>query len=162
MITDDQVEIGWPHAALPNPKITDKRQASQPAQDEALRSIVEAVGGNRDTIYLASVDERWKAKQDHVDPLGAEQVSPPSPFFLSFLFNTNTCRQVLGNREPRAPKKALRKLRCSRISFLFPFYSFFRPLLKSDAFFLFYPILCQVIHSSYHIYLFLSKELFLV
>lgn len=83
VITDDQVEIGWPHAALPNPKITDKREASQPAQDEALRSIVEAVGGSRDTIYLTSVDERWKAKQDHVDPLGAEQVSPPSPFFLS-------------------------------------------------------------------------------
>lgn len=82
--TDDQVEIGWPHAALPNPKITDKREASQPAQDEALRSIVEAVGGSRDTIYLTSVDERWKAKQDHVDPLGAEQVSPPFPF-LSFL-----------------------------------------------------------------------------
>ncbi|PUU75633.1 glycoside hydrolase superfamily [Tuber borchii] len=66
-------EIGWPHAALPNPKVTDKREASQPAQNEALKSIVEAVGGSRDTIYLASVDERWKAKQDHVDPLGAEQ-----------------------------------------------------------------------------------------
>ena len=155
MITDDQVEIGWPHAALPNPKITDKREASQPAQDEALKSIVEAVGGSRDTIYLTSVDERWKAKQDHVDPLGAEQVSPPSPFFLSF-FNADTCHQVLGNREPRAPKKALRKLRRSRFSFLsFPFHSFFRWLLKSDTFFLFYPISCQIIpldYSSYHIH----------
>ena len=80
MITDDLVEIGWPYAALPNPKIKDKREASQPAQDEALRSIVGAVGGSRDTIYLTSVDEKWKAKQDQIDPLGAEQVSlPPSP-----------------------------------------------------------------------------------
>jgi len=128
VITDGLAEIGWPHAALPNPKVTDKREASQPAQDEALKSIVEAVGGSRDTIYLTSVDERWKAKQDHVDPLGAEQVSPPSPFFLFFLFNADACHQVLGNREPRALKKALRKLRRSRVSSLsFPFaHSFVR------------------------------------
>lgn len=85
MIADDFVEIGWPHAALPNPKIKDKREASQLAQDEALRSIVGVVGGSRDTIYLTSVDEKWKAKQDQVDPLGAEQVSPPSPLSSSTL-----------------------------------------------------------------------------
>lgn len=118
MITDDLAEIGWPHAALPNPKIKDKREASQPAQDEALRSIVGAVGGSRDTIYLTSVDEKWKAKQDQVDPLGAEQVSPLPP--PPFLFNTNTCHQVLGNRKSRTPEKALRKLRHSRLSFPSP------------------------------------------
>jgi len=90
VVTDGLVEIGWPHAALPGPKVIDRRQASQPAQDEALRSIVQAVGGSRDTIYLTSVDEKWKVKQDHVDPLGAEQVPLPPHFSSSLSSSTLT------------------------------------------------------------------------
>jgi hypothetical protein len=71
------VEIGWPHAAGPNPTITDNRKATPDAQDDALKSIHDALDGNRNTIYLTAFDEMWKAKQEEVDPLKAEKVCAP-------------------------------------------------------------------------------------